>query len=112
MSDGQFFPPFIRALPRPDMNVRQEAWIVPNEHILPMFYEVDEDVVVAAHRHGPQWGVVLEGEMTMEIEGVKRVYRRGDTYYVPDGAEHTAWISAGYKGIDVFADATRYRPLP
>jgi hypothetical protein len=50
--------------------------------------------------------------MTMEIEGVKRVYRRGDTYYVPDGAEHTAWISAGYKGIDVFADATRYRPLP
>jgi quercetin dioxygenase-like cupin family protein len=112
MSGEHFFPPFIRALPRPDTKVPQEAWIAPNDHILSMFYEVQEDVVVAAHRHGPQWGVVLAGEMDMEIEGVRRTYRRGDVYYVPDGAQHTAWISAGYRGIDVFADATRYRPLP
>jgi len=45
--------------------------------------------------------------MTIEIEDVKRIYRRGDTYDVPDDAEHTAWISTGYKGIDVFADTSR-----
>jgi len=53
MSDGRFSPPFIRALPRPDINVRQESWIILNEHILPMFCDIDEDFVVTARPHDP-----------------------------------------------------------
>ena len=85
-----------------------DAQIVPSEHVLTMFYEIDDDRRGARHRHGAQWGVVLAGSMELEIEGTTATYAAGDTYYVPDGALHTARISAGYKGIDVFADAERY----
>jgi quercetin dioxygenase-like cupin family protein len=105
---SEFFPPFIRALPVPDSPVRMDARIVPSEHVLTMFYEIDDAVEVPAHRHGAQWGVVLAGSMELEIEGSTTTYAAGESYYVPDGALHTARISAGYKGIDVFADADRY----
>jgi quercetin dioxygenase-like cupin family protein len=105
---SEYFPPFIRALPEPDSPVRMDARIVPSEHVLTMFYEITDAVEVPAHRHGAQWGVVLAGSMELEIEGTATTYGAGDSYYVPDGALHTARISAGYKGIDVFADADRY----
>jgi quercetin dioxygenase-like cupin family protein len=85
-----------------------EARIVPSEHVLTMFYEIDDAVEVPAHRHGAQWGVVLAGSVELEIEGTTTTYRAGDSYYVPAGALHTARLSDGYKGIDVFADADRY----
>jgi quercetin dioxygenase-like cupin family protein len=109
---SDFFPPFIKALPVPDSPVKMDARIVPSEHVLTMFYEIADAVEVPAHRHGAQWGVVLAGSMELEIEGEPRMYRQGDTYFVPSGALHVARISAGYKGIDVFADADRYAALP
>jgi quercetin dioxygenase-like cupin family protein len=106
----EFFPPFLRRLPAPRSPVAMDAHIVPSEHVLTMFYEFHEDLEVPEHAHGAQWGVVLVGEMELEISGRAATYRRGDTYYVPDGARHVARLRAGYKGIDVFADAHRYEP--
>ena len=105
---GDFFPPFIRALPAPDSTVPMDAHIVPSQHVLTMFYEMADAVSVPAHRHGAQWGVVLAGSLELEIEGRSATYGPGDSYYVPANALHTARLSAGYKGIDVFADADRY----
>jgi quercetin dioxygenase-like cupin family protein len=105
-----YFPPFIRALPPPASLLHMDAHMVPSDHVVTMFYEVDDDMVVAEHAHGAQWGVILAGEMEMVISGESRIYRSGDTYYVPPGAPHLARIRAGYKGIDVFADADRYTP--
>jgi hypothetical protein len=62
------------------------------------------------HAHGAQWGVVLEGAIDFTIDGETRTYSAGDTYFVPDGAAHSAVIHPGYVGIDVFADADRYGP--
>ena len=107
---SEFFPPFIRNLPRPDSPVSMDARIVPSEHALTMFYETDHDVEVPEHDHGAQWGVVLKGEMELIIDGVSRIYRSGDCYFVSDGAKHIARIKSGYKGVDVFADAKRYVP--
>jgi quercetin dioxygenase-like cupin family protein len=109
---SDFFPPFINALPVPDSPVAMAAHIVPSEHVLTMFYEIDDATEVPEHAHGAQWGVVLQGEMELVIEGVAATYRAGDTYYVPDGARHIARIGAGYKGVDVFADAHRYEVAP
>jgi hypothetical protein len=47
----------------------------------------------------------------MEIEGVVTRYGVGDTYYVGDDVPHIARVTAGYQGIDVFADAHRYDAL-
>jgi quercetin dioxygenase-like cupin family protein len=105
-----FFPPFIEACPAPDSPVAMTAHIVPSEHLLTMFYEIDDDVLVPEHRHGAQWGVVLAGSMDLTVDGTTRTYSRGDTYYVPADAPHIATIRAGYRGVDVFADAHRYEP--
>lgn len=104
------FPPFIKALPEPDSPVDMQAHIVPNDHCLPMFYEMDHDVAIPEHAHGAQWGVVLEGSMEMIIGGESRIYHRGDTYYVPPGVAHITNIKGPYRGIDVFADHDRYLP--
>ena len=108
MNDG--FPEFITSLPIPDSPVDMTAYIVPNEHCLPMFYEIERDTTIPEHAHGAQWGVVLDGSMDMTIGGETRTYRRGDTYYVPPGALHITAIKGPYRGIDVFADADRYLP--
>ena len=60
-----------------------DARIVPSDHALTMFYEVDDDVEVPEHRHGDQWGVVLAGSMDLEIDGVVSTYGAGDAYFVP-----------------------------
>ena len=104
------FPAFIDDLPSPDSNVPMRARIVSGGDILPMFYEVDTDIEIPEHRHGAQWGVVLEGSMEMMIGGEERLYSRGDTYFVPSGVDHVTRIRAGYRGIDVFADPQRYVP--
>ena len=109
MSEG--FPEFIRALPHPDSPVDMTAHIVPNELCLPMFYEIEGDTTIPEHKHGAQWGVVLEGSMDMTIGGETRTYEKGDTYYVPPGVLHVTAIRGPYRGIDVFADADRYLPL-
>jgi quercetin dioxygenase-like cupin family protein len=107
---SSFFPSFIEACPAPDSPVPMTAHIVPSEHVLTMFYEIDDEVVVPEHSHGAQWGVVLSGSMELVIDGVSNTYSQGDTYFVPDGAPHIATIHAGYRGVDVFADAHRYEP--
>lgn len=105
------FPEFIRALPRPDSPFPIDARIVPSEHVLTMFYEVGEQLDIPEHTHGPQWGVVLEGSMEMTVGDETRTYARGDTFYIPNDVPHTAHIHRGYRGIDVFSDPNRYRPL-
>jgi quercetin dioxygenase-like cupin family protein len=110
-SASEFFPAFIRALPAPDSPVAMHAHIVPSDHVLTMFYEIADAVDVPAHRHGAQWGVVLAGSLELEVEGRSTRYGPGDSYFVPADALHTARLSAGYKGIDVFADADRYTPV-
>jgi quercetin dioxygenase-like cupin family protein len=104
------FPEFIAALPAPQSPVDMSAHIVPSEHVLTMFFEITDDVEIPEHAHGAQWGVVLDGELELTIDGVSLTYRRGDSYFVPDGSPHTARIKGGYAGIDVFADAHRYEP--
>jgi quercetin dioxygenase-like cupin family protein len=107
---GEPFPEFIRGLPAPDSQLEGlRAWLLRDERALAMFYELPDGVEVPAHAHGAQWGVVLEGSVEFTIGGETTTYRRGDTYFVPDGVEHAAVISPGYVGIDVFADADRYQ---
>jgi hypothetical protein len=105
------FPDFIRALPRPDTPLPLEAYLIPSDVALSMFYEAtDDEVEVSEHVHGDQWGVVLSGEVDVTISGETHTYFRGDTYFIPAGVPHAALVRAGSRGIDVFADHDRYRP--
>jgi len=104
------FPEFIRSLPQVDSPLASlRGWMLQTGQGLAMFYEIPDGVEVPEHAHGAQWGVVLEGSVEFTIGGETRTYRRGDTYYVPDAVAHSAVISPGFVGIDVFAEADRYQ---
>jgi quercetin dioxygenase-like cupin family protein len=104
------FPAFIRALPMVDSPLPSlQGWMLQTGQGLAMFYEIPDGCTVPEHAHGAQWGVVLEGTVQFTIGGETRVYGRGDTFSIGDGVVHSAVISGGYRGIDVFADADRYR---
>ena len=110
MSDEPF-PEFIRALPMVDSPLASlRGWMLRDDGGLAMFYEIPDGVEVPEHAHGAQWGVVLEGWVEFTIGGETKRYGRGDTYFVPDGVAHSAVLSPGFVGIDVFADADRYGP--
>ena len=104
------FPEFIRALPMVDKPVVPLlGWLLQGEQAVAMFYELPEGADLAEHEHGPQWGVVLTGSVDFTIGGETKTYGPGDTYSIPAAVPHSAYMHPGTVGIDVFAEADRYR---
>ena len=48
--------------------------------------------------------------MELTIGGEARLLGKGDTYYIPAGVEHSAVFRSPTKAMDLFAEASRYRP--
>lgn len=104
------FPEFIRALPMVDKPVVPLlGWLLQGTQAVAMFYELPEGANLPEHAHGPQWGVVLAGSVEFTIGGETRTYGPGETYSIADAVPHSAFMHPGTVGIDVFADADRYR---
>ena len=74
-----------------------------------VFVSFHERTEVAPHRHGAQWGVVVRGEMTLDLDGEQIRIGPGEWYDIPAGVPHGATVEAGTALIDVFADADRFR---
>jgi quercetin dioxygenase-like cupin family protein len=72
--------------------------------------EFERDVEVPEHSHEAQWGVVLEGQIELTIDGKKSTFCKGDTYFIPNGARHSARITKGYKDLTLFNEEDRYTP--
>ena len=47
--------------------------------------------------------------MALTIDGESQVYYRGDTYFIPDGAVHTAQVLEDTRTVTVFAEPDRYK---
>lgn len=105
------FPDTILNLPEADIpfpGVR--GWIsqAPGHQVV--FMDIEAIGEVAPHSHGEQWGVVVEGEMELTIDGDTRRYAPGDSYHIPAGIVHGAKFLSHVRVIDFFADADRYKP--
>lgn len=106
---SDLFADFIRSLPMVDKPVVPLlGWLLQANDAVAMFYELPEGADLPEHEHGAQWGVVLRGSVDFTIGGETRTYGPGDTYSIPAGVRHSAFMHPGTAGIDVFADADRY----
>ncbi|MDN5202503.1 cupin domain-containing protein [Fulvivirgaceae bacterium BMA10] len=74
-----------------------------------IFMEFNQDVEVPKHSHNAQWGVVLDGEMEITIDGQTLFLKKGDTYYIKKDAIHSAKIKKGYKQLTLFDQKDRYK---
>ena len=66
-------------------------------------FEPNSDVPNHTHPH-EQGGIMVEGEMEMDIAGEKRLLKPGDMYIIPGNVEHAARSGSG-RGValDIFS---------
>jgi quercetin dioxygenase-like cupin family protein len=74
-----------------------------------VFFLFDEGVSFPDHSHCEQRGMVVSGEMLMEIEGETNLYQAGDLYAVPGGVRHRTSFSRPTFLIDLSDAPNRYK---
>ncbi|MFW9849137.1 MAG: cupin domain-containing protein [Candidatus Thorarchaeota archaeon] len=104
------YPEFIKKLPKAKISFPGvAAWIVQGKNEQVGFFEIEAGGIVSPHTHGAQYGFMIEGEMELTIGGEARVYKKGDSYHIPDGVEHSAVFRTFVRVMDCFADVDRYQ---
>lgn len=107
MSD---FPEFITGLPELDIPFDgASGHLMQGTAQQAVFVRFERDVAVPAHSHRAQWELPIAGEVRLTMQGEEKTYRPGDSFYIPEGVEHSAVVSAGYRAIIFFDQVDRYQ---
>ena len=102
-------PPEILALPKVEVPVAGvEGYCLHDDQKQVVFFVFDEGVTMPDHSHCEQRGIVVSGEMTLEINGQTNLYEAGDSYLVPEGTSHRANFSRRTVLVDMSAVPDRY----
>jgi quercetin dioxygenase-like cupin family protein len=87
------------------------AWILQTEASQLVFFEFEPYAKVPEHSHDyPQWGVVIDGEMELTIDGEPLACRKGVEYVIPAGVKHFARFLSRTRVMDYFSERNRYSP--
>ncbi len=106
----QFYPQIITNLPEADIPFEGvRGWLSQGTDHQIVFFEMEPIGEVPEHSHGAQWGTVFDGEMELTIAGEKKIYHRGDSYFIPAGVVHKAVFTKKTRLMDFFADKARYK---
>lgn len=104
------FPEAILNLPEADIPIKgAKAYLHQAENNQILFMKFEEDVELPSHSHMAQWGVVLEGKITLKIDNVEKTYTKGNRYYIPANIKHSCKIHAGYADMTFFDEKDRYK---
>lgn len=104
------FPETILNLPEADVPIKgAKAYLHQAENSQILFMNFEEDVELSPHSHQAQWGVVLEGKITLKIDNVEKTYTKGDRYYIPANVKHSGKIHVGYADMTFFDEKGRYK---
>ena len=107
---NDFYPDMIMSLPDIDIplqGVRGKLLQAGDYQIA--FFDIDPTANVPPHSHDAQFGIMLEGEMDLTIAGETRKVRKGDTYFIPKGVEHSAVFHTRVRVMDLFAEPAHYK---
>ncbi len=106
---SEVFPKPILSLPEADVPLEGvKAYLSQSINHQIIFMEFEKDVSVPEHSHEAQWGIILEGQIDLVIDGKLKTYSKGDRYFIPKGVNHSALIYAGYSDCTFFNQKDRY----
>lgn len=109
--DDFLYPEMISNLPEIEVPIPGvRGWLLQGERHQVVFFEIEAGTQIPPHSHCSQWGIMVEGEISLTIAGQTRVYVKGDRYFIPAGEVHAATFPSRVNVIDVFDDSARYRP--
>lgn len=103
------FPEFIHSLPELDIPIEGVSG-----HLLQgaahqvAFVHFESAVDVPEHSHRAQWELVISGSVRLRRGGTEETYSAGQSFFVPAGEEHGAFVNAGYRAVIFFDQADRY----
>lgn len=107
---SNIFPEAILNLPEADVPIKGvQAYLHQAENNQILFMKFEDNVDLPLHSHQAQWGIVLEGKITLNIDNIEKTYTKGDRYYIPANVEHFGKIHAGYADITFFDEKDRYK---
>lgn len=108
--DGTAYPEMLRDLPEVDLPLQGvRGWLLQGGSRQVVFFDIEPVGEVPPHKHCAQWGIVVEGEMSLTIGGETRECRKGDWYYIPEGVVHSATFRTRVNVIDIFDAPDRYQ---
>ena len=108
--EEEFFPDMITSLPEADIPIEGlHSYLFQGQTQQFVFMSFENDVEVPEHCHEAQWGVILDGETELTIDGKSSNLTKGDTYSIPKGVKHSARIKKGYKDLTLFNQKDRYK---
>lgn len=108
--DGTIYPDMIRNLPEVDVPFEGiRAWVMQTGDQQAVFFDIQPIGEVPPHSHCTQWGIMLDGEMALTIDGKTKIYRKGDTYFIPEGVVHSATFKTRVNVIDIFDAPDRWK---
>lgn len=64
------------------------------------FVFAEDKVVFPEHAHKAQWTIVVNGECIFTANGKSVTYKKGDTYFIPEGMKHQITLLPGYAEVD------------
>ena len=103
-------PPEVLSLPKVEIPVSGvTGYSLQNDEKQIVFFVFEEGVSFPDHSHCEQRGMVMSGEMIIEIEGKSNLYQAGDHYRVPGDVNHRALFSQKTVLIDMSDTPNRYR---
>ena len=105
------YPEIIKALPKVEINIDGvEAWLAQGDTFQIVFFEIQPGVTIPPHTHKAQFGMLIEGEMTLTIGDQTRQLKPGDSYYIPENVSHHGTFHTFSRAMDYFDEPKRYAP--
>ncbi len=103
-------PEEIRTLPQVEVPVAGvKGFSLSDDQKQVVFFIFDEGVTIPDHSHCDQRGVLVSGEMVLEINGQTNLFQPGDVYHVPEGVKHRTSFSKRTVLIDMSDKPDRYK---
>ena len=104
------YPEMIKNMPEIDIPLEGiRGWLLQGNNKQVVFFEIETSEDLPPHSHCHQWGIMVDGEMELTIDGEAKIYRKGDQYFIPAETVHSARFLTKVYVIDVFDDPGRYK---